>query len=355
MDAMPRVSIIILNWNGWKDTIECLESVYQITYPNYDVVVVDNASENDSLNQIRNYCLGGNIVQSDYIEYKYSNKPIRIIEHGRKATESRLTMDRSFLSLPSNERLILIRNDKNEGFTEGNNIAMRFALNYLDPDYLLLLNNDTVVDNNFLTELITVGESNQAIGFIGPKIYHYSHNGNRKTLQFAGAKQNIWIFHPKHIGWNEIDVGQYDENYEVDYIHGSCILAKSKMLNQIGLLDKAFFSYREENDWGIRGVKEGWKSVYAYRSNVWHKGGGSTKSKEKKSIPIYYMVRNEFLFMNKHAKKYQRIVYLCYFFGIEFWFHIGLFLIYQKNLNASRAYLRGTKDGLKLFFAYRQC
>ncbi len=351
MDEMPRVSIIILNWNGWEDTIECLESVYQITYPNYDVIVVDNGSQNDSLNKIKDYCLGNIFIKSDYIEYQRDNKPIQVVEYWAKDVDSIAIIDGLFQSLPSNRRLILLKNNENKGFTEGNNIAISFALNFLNPEYVLLLNNDTVVDKCFLTELIEVGEGEQDIGFVGPKIYFYNYNGDKKTIQFAGAEQNTWIFRPKHIGWKETDVGQYDENYEVDYIHGSCILVKVTMIRQIGLLDNSFFSYREENDWGIRGLKKGWKSVYAYRSKVWHKGGGSTNNKVGRYVSTYYLVRNNFLFMKKHATKYQKIVYLCYFFVIEFWFKFGVFLIYQKDLNTTQAFLKGTKDGLKQFFA----
>lgn len=348
-EEAPRVSIIILNWNGWKDTIECLESVYQITYPNYDVIVVDNGSENDSLDQIRKYCRGDTRIQSDFIRYQIENKPIQIIEFEEKGIWTTYPNQNLSQSIHSCRKLILYKNKNNEGFTEGNNIAMRFAIACLDPEYILLLNNDTVVDTNFLTELIQVGQSDENIGFVGPKIYYYDYEGNKNTIQFAGAKQNTWTFRPKHIGYNETDVGQYDQNNDVDYIHGSCLLAKVSMIKLVGMLDSTFISFREENDWGMRGHKEGWKSVYAYRSNVWHKGGGSTKSGKGRSIAIYYMVRNEFLFMKKHAKNYQQFVYLCHFFIRKFWYHIGVFLIYQKNLNATRAYLKGTKDGLKIF------
>lgn len=152
----------------------------------------------------------------------------------------------------------------------------------------------------------------------------------------------------KHIGWKEVDAGQYDRNYEVDYIHGSCVLAKVKTIKKIGLLDNNFFSYREENDWGIRGIKEGWKSVYAHKSKVWHKGGGSTSNKRGKSIATYYLVRNEFLFMKKHAKKHQQAVFMCYILTIKIWLQIGRLLVYQKDLDAMQVYLKGVKDGFKI-------
>ena len=84
----PKVSIIILNWNGWKDTVECLESLYQITYPNYDVIVVDNGSEDESIEKIKRYCKGEIKVESKFFDYLPTNKPIKIIEYTREEAEA---------------------------------------------------------------------------------------------------------------------------------------------------------------------------------------------------------------------------------------------------------------------------
>ena len=329
----PKVSIIILNWNGWEDTIECLESLYRITYPNYDVIVVDNDSKNESVQKIREYCEGEIEVESKFFEYSSGNNPIKIIEYTREEAEAGGGKERGIVDLPSNGKMIIIKNEKNYGFTEGNNIAIRYALKALNPDYVLLLNNDTVVDKDFLGELVKVGVSDPSIGFAGPKIYYYNYKGKmytglykgrRDVIQFAGAKQNIWKFEPSHIGVGEIDLGQHDVNREVDYIHGSCMLARTEMIEEIGLLDHEFFSYREENDWGIRGYKNGWKSIYIYKAKIWHKGGGSTKTGKPKLLAIYYMVRNRFLFMKKHANAWQLLSFLVYFFGFQFWFRTEL-------------------------------
>ena len=80
-DKHPRVAVIILNWNGWKDTVECLESLYNINYPNYDVVLVDNASSDDSIQKIEKYCKGNLKVESKFLTFQTGNKPIKIVEH----------------------------------------------------------------------------------------------------------------------------------------------------------------------------------------------------------------------------------------------------------------------------------
>ncbi|MEN6514775.1 glycosyltransferase, partial [Methanoculleus sp.] len=156
MDSMPRVSIIILNWNGWKDTIECLESVYQITYQNYDVIVVDNGSENESIEKIKEYARGNLEVTSRFFDYSRENKPLHYIEYSLDETKAEKGKEAEIADLPSWKKLILINNMKNYGFAEGNNIAIRYALKVLNPEYVLLLNNDTIVDRNFLDELVNV-------------------------------------------------------------------------------------------------------------------------------------------------------------------------------------------------------
>lgn len=171
----PRVSIIIINWNGWKDTIECLESVYQIDYPNFDVIVVDNNSLDDSLEKIKEYSSGKLLVESDFFCYKAENKPLHIAEY----------MEDETLSNIKGPDLIIIKNKGNLGFPGGNNIGINFALKHYAPNYLLLLNNDTVVHPGFLTELILEGEYNKDVGILGPKIYYYD---NPDVIWSAGCK-----------------------------------------------------------------------------------------------------------------------------------------------------------------------
>ena len=108
----PKVSIIILNWNGWKDTIECLESVYQINYTNYDVVIIDNKSEDDSLEKIQAYCEGKLKVYSEFFDYKSNNKPIEI--YGYFQEELKFLKPSQIVShTPSNKKLTIIKNNKN--------------------------------------------------------------------------------------------------------------------------------------------------------------------------------------------------------------------------------------------------
>ena len=141
----PNVTVIILNWNGWKDTLECLESLFQIKYSNFEVIVIDNHSQDESIQKITNYCNGRIDVQSQFFQYQTDNKPIEIIEatNSENINLKKSLKDQKIVNFDS-KRLLLIKNDDNYGFAEGTNIGIRFALNNLESSYILLLNNDTV-------------------------------------------------------------------------------------------------------------------------------------------------------------------------------------------------------------------
>ena len=193
----PSVAIIILNWNGWADTVECLESVYQINYPNYHVVVVDNHSSDDSIEKINDYALGKLEIKSNFFKYDPTNKPIETIQYNRVNWEIKENSN-------TNKQLILIKNEINYGFAEGNNIGIKFALNNYNTDYILLLNNDSVVDEDFLRTLVQEGEKNNKIGLLGPKMYYYD---NPNVIWCIGGKIDWKLARGLHVGINEKDKG----------------------------------------------------------------------------------------------------------------------------------------------------
>lgn len=344
----PQVCIIILNWNNWRDTVKCLESVFQIEYPEYGVIIVDNGSEDDSIYEIKRYYQGD--VNTKHNDYKKSLKLIEIEEKDLKTVSPTISDFNQYKSSPLDEKLVIIKNSRNYGFTKGNNIGIEFVFQKFDSDYILLLNNDTIVDKYFLNELVLVGESAGDIGFIGPKIYFYEYAGKLcdNIIQYAGGKQNLWIFEPDPIGYGEIDQGQYDKNMNVDFISGSCMLAKTTMIREIGLMDEEFFSYREENDWCIRAKKKGWRTFFAYKAVIWHKGQGSTKNRDLKPFILYYMTKNRFLFMKKHADKLQLTIFLLHFFLFDFWYRISASLLYHQQPKLVSCLMKAVKDGLKI-------
>ncbi|MDW7726665.1 MAG: glycosyltransferase family 2 protein [Candidatus Methanoperedens sp.] len=292
---LSKVTIIILNWNGKKDTVECLESLKHITYPNYEILLVDNGSTDGSV---------------EYFRERYPD--IEIIE-----------------------------NEKNMGYAEGNNVGIRKAMKN-GADYVLLLNNDTVVDPEFLDELVKVAESDPGIGFAGPKVYYYDYNQKKDVINFAGGKLDMWKGKTYHIGLNEVDSGQYDEIKEVDYVEGSCLLLRKDVINEIGLLDPVYFAYWEENDLCMRGNKAGYISIFVPKAKIWHKISASNTNKNK----IYYLTRNKFWFIKRYATWNQHLLFLLYFFIFQLWFTGGIIAVYHRDLKSLRSFLKAVSHGL---------
>lgn len=262
----PKVAIIVLNWNGWQDTIECLESLYQITYPNYEVIVVDNGSKDESIQEIREYCEGNIQVKSKFFEYNSRNKPITIIEYTRIHAEDEMEGTK-IDDISSNKKLILIKNEKNYGFAEGNNIGFRYAINN-DARYLLALNNDTVVANDFLEYMVEVFEIDDRIGIIGPTIFYYD---EPNWISSRGLKINWWTARIKQIKDTSSEI------VNVDCVSGCAMIISNKLLNEISLFDIRFPFGSEDYEFCTRAVRNGYKVIYVPNSKIWHKIARSRK------------------------------------------------------------------------------
>ena len=335
-----KVSIIIINWNGWEDTIECLESVLQINYDNYNIILVDNCSEDNSIEMIERYCKGELKVNSEYFNYDSLNKPIQISEYFEEELRSGEKNNHGY-QLKNSIKVTIIKNKKNHGFSGGNNIGIEYAMENFDPEYVLLLNNDTVVDKEFLNELILPLENDRVLGLSGPKIYYYTHNNQNNIINFAGGKINFLTGTARHIGFNETDKQQYNEMEIVDYLEGSCILIRKNVFDEVGLLDDNYFAYWEETDFCMRALKKNYASIFVPKAKIWHKVSSSSKGKLK----TYYITRNRFWFNREHSNKKQYTIFILYFFFIEFIFRLIMYILFDKN--DTLCFLKGIKDGVK--------
>jgi GT2 family glycosyltransferase len=290
----PNVTIIILNWNGWKDTIECLESLYQIKYPNYNVIVADNGSDDESIQKIKDYCSGKIKVESPFFKYNPEGKPITLVEYELDGSENKENETNLF----SKNKLILIKNNENYGFAKGNNIAVRYALNFLKPEYILLLNNDTVIDNEFLLKLVEIAGKNEKIGIVGPKVLKYY---DPQIIDSTGHILKLGRVLDR--GHEELDKGQYDNQNDILGAIAACSLYKTKMLTEIGLLDESFFTGYEDAELSWRSNKNGWKARYVPKSIVYHKRGKSLNKKSVNSKMVLLQLQN----MVRTAEKYGNL------------------------------------------------
>jgi len=330
-----NIAIIILNWNGWEDTIECLESVFQLDYLNYHVILVDNNSDDQSLEKIKLYCCGELTAESKYVRYNKSNKPVTYSEYTKQETEvDNVAVGEQIKSLT------LIKNDKNYGFAEGNNIGIRYALKVFAPDYILLLNNDVVVDKNLLTHLASFADENEHIGIVGPRILYY----NSGQIQSLGVKINFWTGNVKYIGHNEKDKPcDHNTFIDVDYVFGACFLIKRSVIEKIGLLDPIYFLYTEEADWSLRAKSNGFHSCCYLKTHIWHKSQASTSKVIE--YCYYYPIRNQIILLRRYAPKHTLIISLTYFI-ISVSTIILLVSIKKRNISRLKYCISAIRDGL---------
>ncbi|MDP3057772.1 MAG: glycosyltransferase family 2 protein [bacterium] len=256
--STPKVSIIILNWNGWQDTLECFDSLAKIIYPNYEVIVIDNNSTNESVEKIKNWISD----KKTAVNYK------------------------------------LLINSHNAGFAGGNNPGIEYAVKN-KSDYVLLLNNDTIVGPGFLEKLVKVGESDRNFGIIGPKIYYET---DKNRIWFGGGYFS-WLGGGRHMEFDKIDDKPLDETIkEVDFMTGCSLLIKREVIEKIGPMNEDFFLYYEDTEWCLRARKNGYKIIYAPSSHIWHKVSRSVKPKTN-PVVHYYHIRNALLLSKLQAPK----------------------------------------------------
>jgi GT2 family glycosyltransferase len=341
----PKVSIIILNWNGWEDTIECLESLYSISYPNYDVIIVDNDSQDDSLTRIGAYVKGEEVLESSSRPHNCCLEPLHVTSYTRREAED-LQIDALSKKLAetshnkaSDRSCVIIKNEQNFGYPEGNNIGMRYALK-ASADYVLLLNNDTVVDKHFLTELVRAADSDASIGVIGPKIYWYD---APNVIQSTGVRINFWtgtiVIFNKGKRDNEIEYFTADNLLPTDVVVGACFLIKRKVIEEVGKLDPTYFCYGEELDWCVRISRAGYRIVCDLNSKIWHKHAASTSKVRK--FAEYYPHRNWVINARKHARLPQFVSFLLLYPA-----YCIPGILKARQLGTIWCFIRGFVDGL---------
>jgi GT2 family glycosyltransferase len=338
-----HVSIILLNWNGWEDAIECLESVYQIDYPNYDVIIVDNNSSDDSIEKLREYCEGKISIKSDFFDFDSNNKPIQMLETNISDNMPQESESELFRNASYNQRLILVKNDKNYGFAEGNNMGITYSLRHLHPDYILLLNNDTIVKPDFLENLVKVAEKDEKIGIVGSKVLFYN---KPDLIQTAGIKINWYLGEFKMIGYKKLNSNEYDKLQSMDCVSGCSMLIKNDVFYKGIFFNKEYFLYYEDTDFCINTRNLGFEIIYSPDSMVFHKGSISTT--KISGIREYYSARNLFIIMKKYSDKKQFFSFLMYYFLFKFWLTGAIILFYHRESKAFIPFIKGVFEGLKI-------
>lgn len=296
--GMEKVYIIILNYRGWRDTIECLESVLKLDYSDFQIVVIDNASGDGSLEQIAEWAAGrqpAGVANPALAAYSTPAhvKPVPV----QRIPVSQLDQPLS----TGNGRILLVQSDSNGGYAAGNNLGIRLAL--ADPDcaFLWLLNNDTVVDPQALRHLVGRVRQQSGTGICGSTLVHYH---APSTVQAkGGAVFNRWLGTSHHVGEGAaFPVTSNGPAPVIDYVVGASMLATRAFVEHVGLMYEHYFLYFEEIDWCWR--KGNFKVAYAPESVVFHKEGATT-GMSKKTVDYgkggdFYLHRNRLLFARRN-------------------------------------------------------
>ena len=238
---MKKVGIILLNYCNYNLTIDCIESIRQSTYQNYEIIVVDNNSPDHS---------GKNLSQLDGIRF--------------------------------------LQMEENLGFAAGNNRGIEAALSD-GCEYVMLLNNDTVIDPNMIETLISRANANTVVV---PKMYYFNVDGRKDILWYAGGILKYKSSDGIHIGGRQEDSKQYSIEGEVTFATGCCMMIHRAILEKVGLLREEYFMYCEDTDYSIRLNKSNIKILYVPNAKLWHKVSSSSGGEMSKFI-VYYVVRNK--------------------------------------------------------------
>lgn len=255
---MPQIAIVIINWNGKKDTLNCLASLRELAISAFtkSVIVVDNGSSDGSVREIRE---------------KFPD-------------------------------VYIIETKENLGFTEGNNIGMSWALKQ-KADHVWLLNNDTLVDRRALIELVKAFDDSN-VGIAGSKIYfspgreyhkdRYKPNEQGHILWYAGGIIDWDNMYARHRGVDEVDRGQYDKTEETAFVTGCSMMIKKEVLQKVGMFDNRYYLYLEDVDLCLQAQRVHYKTMYVPSSKVWHVNAGSSGGPGSK-LHEYYQTRNRLL------------------------------------------------------------
>ena len=270
--------VLLVNWNGWKDTLECLESVLRLNIPDYQVILCDNGSTDGSLEKIRNWARGE--LQAPCANPALQHftspgipKPFSYEELRREDAEA---------GTRSHEKLVVIRVGADRGFAGGNNVGLRYALGDPECQFFWILNNETIVEPNALSAMLLEMKQNPKIGICGSLNLAY-YQPNEIQVQ-GGYKYNRWTARVQAPARSTIDALGKPERF--DYVNGSSMLVSRAFLEDVGLMEECYFFYFEELDWVAR-ARGRYQLGYTPASVIYHKEGaclGSSFVRLKRSV-----------------------------------------------------------------------
>lgn len=301
-----KVCIIVLNYKNWRDTLECMESVLRSNYLDYRLVVIDNASPNESWERLDAWRLGKLEAVPANLGMRSYSEP-----HIAKPIDAMMLTESDAETYCGDCRIVIVKANKNGGFAAGNNIGIRMALRDPDATHIWLLNNDVVVQQDALTALMTAGcQQNSKNGIIGAKMRYYY---RQSILQGVCGRYCPWTGISGHLGDGMTDDGDLDNHVmtSLNYPIGASMFVSLDFIRDVGMLREDYFLYFEELDWCLRGWRSGWRMAFCPEAVVFHKEGGSIGSSSlavRSELADYFNIANRLKITRRYFRPYLPVV-----------------------------------------------
>lgn len=334
---LPPVWVVLVNWNGWRDAVECLESVYRLDYPQLRVIVCDNASSDGSVEAIAAWADGARpYLRPDGPLASLSWPPLP------KPLPYRIVDDATaYVPAPDDPALLLVRTGGNLGFAGGNNVGIRIAL--ADPAcrYVWLLNNDTVVPPTCLRQMVARAASDPAIGITGSVNCFYAEPERVQALgggYFSPGRVKSGL-HAFRLRTEQVtDAMRAQAERRLDWISGASMLVSRPFLERVGEMEERYFLYYEEIDWALRGQGL-FRNALAAEARVYHKAGSATGEHQESEFAIYTMYSSRFKLYRKFM---PALLILCHLRTLR---DCALAALKGRRTGA-RAMLRASRDAI---------
>lgn len=303
-----HVTAIVLNYNNWTDTITCAESLLASDYAPLRIVIVDNASPDGSMEYIRKWASG---ALESWTPSRDSLRPLSHPPHPKPLDACYLREEEIESREVSGHRVVLIEAKENRGYSAGNNLGIRYAQKEGNCDAVWILNNDTVVKRETLSQLVACAKRDSGLGLIGTTLLFYD---LPDKIQTFGATFNPWLAVQKHVmaytPYSHSVVEDFDQS-RLDYVVGASMLITSACLEKIGPMPEEYFIYFEEVDMATRCQREGMKIGICTEAIVYHKESVSIKHKNltASAFSDFYAMRNRLIFTRKYHKGKLPTVY----------------------------------------------
>ncbi|MGB5666704.1 MAG: glycosyltransferase family 2 protein [Maribacter sp.] len=295
-----KVTILIVNYNNWKDTIECLESVFKSRYKDLEVIVVDNSPNDDSVNYLQEWAKGN-------IKIKQTRFPELVYPEQKKPLDFILVSEKEFYNIHTKNNMTIVKAKSNNGFAAANNIVLKKLLkSNKDNSFVFLLNNDTVIPPDTITNLIN-NYKNTNIGVAGCTLLEY--NNPKKIQSVGGLYDDFWGITSQVLEGVELEEFKNQEGkVKIDYPVGAAMFLSTEVLKDIGVLNEEYFLYYEELDW-IANCRKKYETTYFDNCFVYHKGSSSIGANSKSYISEKYSILNRIKFAKKYNRKFLTTVY----------------------------------------------